>query len=213
MRIPTLAVLVFATGALAACGGATSDGPRRGTPIVLEIESAGILDGFVRNDGMVSTSGNGPGVGDLDEATTGLAFRMFYAFPLAEIPEGVTVTSVRLRVFQVSIVGSPYEDLGDLLVDHVDPGAGLDAGDYAGSTLSSNIGILAMGFGQNYANLGVSAEVDADRSAERSHSWFRLRFPVDSNTDRGNDVLVLGDGEGSRGPMNPPILEVTYVVP
>lgn len=211
MRIGTLGVMVVMLAIAPACGG--GDGPRRGTPVVLEIESVGLLDGFVRNDGMVFTNGGGPGVGDLDAATSGLAFRMFYAFRLDEIPEGVTVTSVRLRVFQLSIVGTPYENLGDLLVDHVEPGADLDPGDYAGNTLDSNIGTLAMGFGRNYANLGVSAQVAADRSAGRTHSWFRLRFPVDSNTDGGNDVLVLGDGEGSRGPDNPPILEVTYVVP
>lgn len=200
-------------GLLATACGSSGGGPRRGTPVVLEIESLGALDGFVRNDGLVITSGGGPGVGDLDEASAGLAFRMFYCFPLDDIPAGVVVTSVRLRVFQLSITGTPYEDLGNLLVDHVDPGAALDAGDYAGSTLASNIGALATGFGRNYANLGVANEVLQDTQAGRVRAWFRLRFPVDSNFDRGNDVLLLEDGEGSRGSPQAPILEVTYVVP
>ena len=212
MRAATLPALGIVALLLGACGGGAG-GPRRGTPVVLEIESVGILDGFVRNDGMVYTSGNGPGVGDLDAASLGLAFRMFYAFPLDEIPPGVVVTSVRLRVFQLSITGTPYEDLGDLLVDHVDPNGALDPGDYAGGTLTSNIGTLAMGFGQNYANLGVSNEVQEDLDAARGYSWFRLRFPVDSNVDGGNDVLLLEDGEGSRGSFRPPLLEVTYVRP
>lgn len=211
-RARTIGAVILA-GLLAGACGSSGGGPRRGTPQVLEIESLGLLDGFVRNDGLVATSGNGPGVGDLDQATPGLAFRMIYCFPLDEIPADVVVTSVRLRVFQLSLDGTPYEDLGDLLVDHVDPGAALDAADYAGGTLASNIGALATGFGQNYANLGVSSEVLADLDAGRGRSWFRLRFPVDSNLDRGNDVLLLEDGEGSRGSPQAPILEVTYVVP
>lgn len=213
MRTMGILGLALATAfGLAACGGGSRD-LRRNTPVLLEIESLGQLDGFVRNDGIVERHGQGPGVGDLDEAGRGLAFRMFYCFPLDDIPAGVVVTSVRLRVFQLSITGTPYEDLGNLLVDHVDPGAALDAGDYAGSTLASNIGALATGFGRNYANLGVANEVLQDTQAGRVRAWFRLRFPVDSNFDRGNDVLLLEDGEGSRGSPQAPILEVTYVVP
>ncbi len=209
MRRPLLGALA----ALLLLGCGSGGTMRRNVPILLEIESEGLLDGFIRNDGMVYTSGNGPGVGDLDAAQRGLAFRMFYAFPLDEIPDGVTITSVRLRVFQLGITGAPYEQLGDLLVDHVDPDMALEPGDYAGGTLVSNVGALAMGFGRNYANLGVASEVLDDRDAGRSHTWFRLRFPVDSNVDLGSDLLILEDGEGSRGSPHPPILEVTYVQP
>ncbi len=212
-RMGLTGLLVVTAFGLAACGGGGSRELRRNTPVLLEIESLGQLDGFVRNDGIVERNGQGPGVGDLDEADRGLAFRMFYCFPLDEIPEGVTVTSVTLRVFQLSTLGTPYEDLGPLLVDHVDPGEHLDAADFSGGTITSNLGELARGFGRNYANLGVADAVSRDRAAGRSRSWFRLRFPVDSNRDRGSDVVLLDDGEGSRGTQQVPMLEVRYVRP
>lgn len=196
---------------LGSCGGA--ERARGETPILLVIESDGARDGFVRSDGFVRVVGSGPGVGDLDDARQGLGLRMFYAFPLREIPAGAVITSITLRVFQEDVEGQPFADLGDLLVDHVDPDDALDPGDYTGGTITANVGSLSRDFVARYANLGVEAAVGLDRAEGRARSWFRLRFPRDSNLDGRDDVLLLNDGEDSRSSGNLPVLEVIYQRP
>lgn len=203
--------ILFALGvvvALAGCGGAGRAGPR--TPLLLVIESDGSRDGFVRSDGFVRVVGNGPGVGDLDAARLGLGMRMFYSFPLHRIPTDAIITSVTLRVFQEGMLGQPFADLGELLVDHVDPGTALDPGDYAGNTLTAEAGSLAVGFEERYVNLDVEACVARDQEEGRERSWFRLHFPRDSDLDGISDVLLLNDGENSRNTWNLPLLEVIY---
>jgi hypothetical protein len=209
-RILALACLALACP-LAGCGDGIGD--PRATSDTVVIEGDGTRDGYVRSDGMADQTGDGPGVGDLEVAMNGLAFRMFYSFDLAEIPAGATVTSVRLRVFQQGTQGDPYGNLGDVIVDHVAFGDVLDASDYAGGTLSSNIGTLMTSPLQVYMNLGVATQVQEDLAAGRARSQFRLRFPVDFNNDGGNDLVLLNDGENSRGIGNLPLLEVTYVTP
>jgi hypothetical protein len=196
---------------LAGCGSATT--PERETPILLVIESDGARDGFVRSDGFVRVVGSGPGVGDLDDARLGLGLRMFYSFPLREIPADAVITSMTLRVYQEATVGQPFSDLGELLVDHVDPGDALDPDDYDGNTLTSNVGSLSRDFERRYAILGVEDCVGRDLAEERTRSWFRLRFTRDSNLDGRDDLLLVNDGENSRGTGNLPLLEIIYLRP
>jgi hypothetical protein len=193
------------------CGSASA--PRQEAPILLVIESDGSRDGFIRTDGLVKVSGNGPAVGDLDDARVGLALRMFYSFPLHEIPDGAEITSVTLLVFQEGTLGQPFASLGELLVDHVNPGNALDPADYDGNSLSTDVGSLSRDFQQRYTNLDVGTSVSRDLVEGRARSWFRLRFPRDSNRDGNDDLLMLNDGENSRGSHNRPKLEVIYLRP
>ena len=207
-------VVAIALGILLAmggCGSADTSGQRR--PILLVIESEEARDGFVRSDGFLRVSGNGPGAGDLDATRLGLGLRMFYSFPLREIPADAIITSVTLRVFHEGTLGQPFANLGDLIVDHVDPGDSLAPEDYAGNTLEEDIGSLSFGFAQRYWSLGVDEFVARDQAAGRARSWFRLRFTRDSNLDGDDDVLMLNDGENSRRSNNLPLLEVIYTRP
>ncbi len=190
------------------CGAGAS--PAQDTPILLVIKSEGARDGFVRSDGFVRVVGNGPAVGDLDAARRGLGLRMFYSFSLREIPADAVILSVTLRVFQEGRLGRPFASLGELRVDHVNPGDSLDPADYAGNTLEANIGSLFREFVLSYASLSVDASVGRDRHEGRVRSWFRLGFPRDSNLDGGNDALLLNDGENSRRSHKLPLLEVIY---
>ncbi len=193
------------------CGSATN--PRQEVPILLAIESDGARDGFVRSDGFLRVVGSGPGVGDLDDARLGLGLRMFYSFPLREIPAGAQITSVALRVYQEDRSGRPYANLGDLLVDHIDPGDALDPADYEGNTLDADVGSLSQAFVRGYTILDVQSCVRRDMAEGRTRSWFRLRFPRDSNLDGENDIIILNDGENSRRSNNLPVLEVIYLRP
>lgn len=199
---------------LAGCGGAGPDIDRLGHVAQLEVlESIGGEDGWVRNDGEAEPNARGPAVGDLDNPTPGLAVRMFVSFDLSELPAGAVVTGATLRVFTLNVVGQPYTDLGPLNVDHVDYGASLDVTDYAGNTLQPAVGTIAAQHVSQYRNLDVATQVQTDLSAGRLRSQFRLRFPVDSNRDGGQDVVLIEDGERSRGTNNRPLLEVLYLVP
>jgi hypothetical protein len=201
-----LGILIAAGG----CGGGASV-PAGGTPILLAIKSDGGRDGFVRTDGFVRVVGNGPAAGDLDSARAGLGLRMFYSFPLVEIPQDAVITSVTLRVYQEGKIGQPYSGLGDLVVDHVNPGDSLDPSDFAGNTLDADIGNLSPELVGAYSSLPVGPQVGLDLIAGRERSWFRLRFSRDSNLDGGDDVVMLNDGEDSRHTRHLPLLEVIYV--
>ena len=80
--------------------------------------------------------------------------------------------SVTLRVFQEGRVGQPFADLGDLLVDHVDPGSALDPSDYEDNTIEE-LGTLAFGFARRYESLDVADCVAKDRDAGRGRSGGR----------------------------------------
>ncbi len=211
---PAALLLLLLGGALGGCGGAGPGVGRAGDLPELEVlESVGGEDGWVRNDGVADPQGGGPAVGDLDNPTQGLAVRMFLSFDLTVLPPGAVVTGATLRVFTTGQIGQPYTDLGPLGVDHVDFGPLLDASDYAGNTLQQGVGVLATEHIARYRSLDVATQVQADLSAGRTRSQFRLRLPVDSNRDLGQDLVLVEDGERSRGTPNPPLLEVLYLLP
>ncbi|MDJ0522016.1 MAG: hypothetical protein QNJ90_08060 [Planctomycetota bacterium] len=211
-RPTALLIALVLSVLLAACGSADTTA-RQQVPRLLVIESDGARDGFIRSDGFVRVVGSGPGVGDLDDARPGLSLRMFYSFPLFEIPPDAVISSITLRVYQVATVGQPYADLGDLLVDHVDPGNALGPDDYEENTLTQNVGTLARQFTPRIASLSVDACVLRDLDEGRTRSWFRLRFSRDTNLDDRDDVLIVNDGENSLRAGNVPVLEVIYVRP
>jgi len=141
--------------------------------------------------------------------------RMAYSFDLSELPAGAILQSATLRVWLSDTVGRPFTVLGNLVVDHVDLGSGLDVTDYAGGTLESNIGTLASGSAASqlgYRNLGVVSQVRSDIAAGRTRSDFRLRFAVDTSFDRFDDLVEVNDGADSRRLRAPTTLELVYLL-
>jgi hypothetical protein len=204
-----LLVVATALPLVPACGGSGGGGP-----LTLQILGEAALDGFVRTDGLVSAAGGGPAIGDLDHSHPGLGHRVFFSFSLAALPAGATVTSVALQITQGNVVGAPYATHGVAVLDHLDYGASLDAGDYDADALTLGFATASSEATLSTKTLDVTSQVLADLGAARPRSQFRLRFSLlDSDDDGAADAAGWVDSEvsGAGAPGMEPKLIVTYV--
>ncbi|BAV33955.1 hypothetical protein SCL_1650 [Sulfuricaulis limicola] len=184
------------------------------TPIV--VGSTSSLAGFIEFDGSAYTAisnGGSPRTGD-DEPSlfTGSRARQLFSFDLSNIPTTATVGAAILRLYQASQVGTPFNDLGSVVVDHVSYGATLDnsPGDYEGGLLAL-LGIFSTSDTIGYRTLDVTARVNSDVTNMRSRSQYRLRFsPLEINGDAASDHVQYTDAEDSCcGVSQPPQLAIT----
>ena len=182
-------------------------------PVTITLTSEWLLDGYRLNDGTGSNStdiliGNG----DITNPTGELVARGFMSFDLSDIPAGATIQSVELRFYQKEIQGSPYEKLGNLVLEHVYYGAILD--DIAYDT-------LALG----------SATVDRESSPQAWYilsdptvvNWlqssmdtglprqqFRLQFSQETDGDGQEDWVAIQSGGGILGSRQAPQMVITF---
>lgn len=196
---------------LAGCGGSGGGGSGPSGPLTVVISSTNARDGNIRSNGAVLIVAMF--VGDIDAITSGVSQRAVVGFDLvgAGIPPGATIQTATLSLQQGGSGGTPYTDLGNVLIDHVALGAAIDAADYSGNTLLSAFGVFSTDNAFDVRSLEVGARVQADVTAGRSFSDFRLRFATDTNLDGGSDYTQFGDSEGTV-PFGPnPTLTVTYL--
>jgi hypothetical protein len=154
---------------------------------------AGDRSGTVGGEGSV-TSGYLAGDG-----RTNVGNRMFFGFDLSSLPSDAIIVSARLQAADVGGgSGDPYSTMGDLLLDHVDVGASLDATDFAASALSSHIAILSQ-VRAGAKDAEVTAAVAADVAAGRSTSDFRAGFRDLTDGDSEIDTAVFLDDTFSPG--------------
>jgi hypothetical protein len=148
------------------------------------------IDGSIHSNGSPTDLGTDFSIGDFPDNSTD---RGFIGFNISTISSNVQ--SAVLIINQRSTIGTPYSDLGDLTVDHVDFGGSLDSGDFSGNTLSSNIGTISNNAGIGSKSLDVTPFVQDDIRAGRTTSQFRLRFipMTDGNSDI--DVAVIDSVE------------------
>jgi hypothetical protein len=171
-----------------------------------------VLDGFVTDDGFVDTAtSSAVAVGDTDGTFDNYA-RGFVRFDRSSLPPGATVVSATLRLHQSAVTGAPYATHGDVLVDHVDIGTSLDAGDFGALPLIPALGTLSDDAGIESKDVDVTAAVLADVLAGRTTSDFRLYFPLPTDGDGAEDYVQFDDVEGHFGD-GVPVLEVEYLPP
>jgi hypothetical protein len=204
-------VLLACCGALltVGCGGSGSDDPD------LTITSVPAFDGFITNTGFadVSTSSS-IAAGDTDGSFGNVA-RGLVRFDRSALPAGATIKHAVLRMNQAAVAGSPYGSpggLGSVLVDHVDLGSSIDLADFGGGILTATIGTLSSTAALGERSLDVTAAVQADASAARATSDFRLYFTVNSNANAADDFVTFNDAENHLG-GSVPVLVVTYSLP
>jgi hypothetical protein len=192
-------LLIFCTvslGTLTCCS--TDSEPQTGEPETLEINSVSSLDGWVESDGSASSDRGGPLTGDFEQDNPGVGYRQFFSFSLADIPEGAEILSSLLELYQTNAYGSPFSDLGSVVVDHVDYGATLDGTDYDMPALTPGIGTLSDNATEEYKTLDVTAYVQTDCAASRDYSQYRVRFSLQDNDDDGaRDSVSFTDAEDS----------------
>lgn len=204
--IAVIALGLLTSIGLAACGGSSNNQ----TPGSASITSTAALDGWVTSAGGFDATGGGAAVGDTSGNDTAA---QIFSFSLAGIPAGATITDAVLRIRQHSQIGTPYGTLGDVVVDHFDMGLDLDATDFAGGTILAGFGTLSTDGTQEYKEIGVAARVQADVTAGRTKSDFRVRFAVATDNDNGFDVTRFENGNDEYGTGDLPILEVTWLAP
>lgn len=199
------AVLFACCGALAliGCGGSGSDG------IDLTITSVATFDGFVTNTGFSDTfSASAIAAGDTDGSFMNVS-RGLVRFDRSTLPPGVTIQRAVLKMNQAAVAGAPYASLGDLVVDHVDLGAAVEATDFGGGLLTAQIGTLSTNATLGVKTVDVTDAVRADASAARPTSDFRLYFTVGTNANAADDFVTFNDAENHLG-GTVPVLVVTY---
>lgn len=193
---------VFVLGLLTACGtGATGIGGGGGGSVSDSLHIVTGLTGVVQTSGSITVDST-VFAGDQDATLPGLRARGFLTFDLSTIPAGKTIRTAKLKVIQSAVTGSPFSDLGTLVVDHLVFGNTLDSADFGQSALGSAFATLSdsAGLGNRLAN--VFQQVKADLQAGRTVSQFRVRFSLrDGDTDAINDNVKLNDIDDDPSPI------------
>ena len=186
---------------LLACGGS---GPHVTT---VTLPAVAALDGQTSSTGSASP-GAALVVGDF---SSNASARGHLRFDHSAIPTNAQVVAATLEVFQTVVTATPYADLGNVLVDHVDLGASLDAADHASPALLDSFGTLSTSPVLEGKTLDVTARVRADREAGRTTSDFRLHFAVPTDNDGVQELVIFNDTENNSGTLaQRPRLTLTY---
>lgn len=137
--------------------------------------------------------------------------RAYVGFDISGIPSNSTIVSATLRIYQGYINGTPYTDLGNMVVDHFNFGSSLDNNDWDSGTITSNIGTISNNATLEWKELDVKTAVEADLNASRTSSQYRLRFsPNETAADNKRDDSFCECAEDFFGAGNIPELVVTY---
>lgn len=116
--------------------------------------------------------------------TTKYGYRPVITYDLPILPGQGVVDSARAYIWQCEAYGyngaaniNPYT-IGHVTMDHVNMGRVVEtsATTFFGDTLQSNIGVIASDSSIGNKSLSVTAQVQADYSAKRTVSQFRLNW-------------------------------------
>ena len=180
---------------------------RTNSRITATFNSTSGLDGYVTSTGSAVTWSQAV-VGD---NSVNIAVRGFLSFDISGIPLSANIISATLRAYQEGVNGTPYADLGDVIVDHLNYGSILDGSDYDLAALQSNVGSLSNNAAIEYKTLDVTARVEADINAGRARSQYRLLLPTSTDSDNSEDSAFFTTANCCSG--NLPELVITYELP
>lgn len=182
-------------------------------PVTITLASEGMLDGYRLNDGTGSNSTDIlVGNGDLAILTGELVARGFMSFDLSDIPAGATIQSVELRFYQKEILGTPYEKLGNLVLEHVYYGAILDDGAYDTPALGTAV-VDRETSPQAWYVLSDPTLVDWLQSSIDTglpRQQFRLQFSQETDGDGQEDWIAIQSGGGILGSRQAPQMVITF---
>ena len=182
-------------------------------PVTITLTSEGMLDGYRLNDGTGSNSTDIlVGNGDLAILTGELVARGFMSFDLSDIPAEATIQSVELRFYQKEILGSPYEELGNLVLEHVYYGAILDDGAYDTPALGTAV-VDTEPSAQAWYVLSDPTLVDWLQSSMDTglpRQQFRLQFSQETDGDGQEDWIAIQSGGGILGSRQAPQMVITF---
>ena len=206
MRSCPVVVAALLCALVSACGGG-GGGPAGGPEETVVLRGDPAREGSILSTGLPLPSASGLFVGD---TSTNVSVRAFVSFPLVGIPAGATVVAARLEMAQGGVFGSPYAELGNLIVDHVDLGLALESLDYVNPAIRGEVGTLTFVATLGVYGLDVGERVQADLDAGRTRSEYRLLFEVPLSLDGGPDGSLWVDSADAGASGAPPRLTVTF---
>lgn len=162
------------------------------------------VDGYIDSEGDITYNASNK-VGDQPDNTF---MYILVGFDISGIHS--TVVSATLRLYQLSVGGSPYTNLGNLVADHVDFGTSIDGADFTGGTLTSNIGEISTSATLGWKTMDVTTYVQRDLDRGVTSSQFRLRFTKNTDSDGDVDLSDFESAENFGGTKSYPQLVVTY---
>lgn len=184
------ALLVASFAAIASLAGcpvtppATDDDTSR-IDVVFDRTGSLLRDSIFQNMTQASTI-----VGD---DSSNRPFCAFVSLNLNNIDDDENVTRVVLNLTAIVANGDPFGDFGTITVDHVNVVSGISASDYTGGTIQAAIAtIQSFPTGtQQPVTIDVTSQVNADRTAGRPISSFRLRFDAAPSADGLPDNVLI----------------------
>ncbi|MGE3182822.1 MAG: hypothetical protein AB7N71_14420 [Phycisphaerae bacterium] len=129
----------------------------------------------------------------LGDDSSNRPFCAFVSLNLNAINAEENVTRVVLNLTAIVANGDPFGDFGAITVDHVNVVSGINASDYSGGTIQASIATIApfpVGT-QQAVMIDVTSQVNADRTAGRPISSFRLRFDAAPSADGLPDNILI----------------------
>ena len=193
---------------VAGCGGGGGRGP---SPVTVTLVATPQLTGPVDSSGIIQNNVGSTNLraGDSSAPST-IRVRGFVSFDRAAIPAGARVLDATLTLTQEAVGGTPYVNLGSVVVDQVVYGNVLDAGAFDRS-FPSNQAFATLSTSETLGSRSVSAILPVQLAIDSGHAQvqFRVRFTID--TDGG----PFFDEVEFTGPQSPavagePRLVVTY---
>lgn len=170
----------------------------------LSISSTPELDGFWASDGTGSSIA-GIQIGRNPQVVT----RGFLTFDLTSVPEGVSISEAKVRLYLVREEGS-VSPMGDLMVDHVRYGDSLDASDYSSvAILSSFTELTRSGNTNNWLEADITDAVLDDIDRTRANTQYRIHFENEVR-NVSPDFLFIESGENYFSSNYPPELIIRH---
>lgn len=142
----------------------------------------------------------------LGDNASNKSFRAFVSF-LHNIPAGATIESAVLRIYSFHRDATPFTDLGNVIVDHLEYGL-LDAGCDDFDMTGDNIGTLATAYAVGYQSLDVKNVLMTDVAAGKTRTQFRFYHTLGTDNNNDQDLGYWYSGDSLN---NQPVLEVTYI--
>jgi hypothetical protein len=183
------------------------------TPGTVTVKSDPDLDGYRGNTGGGGTGQDIlAGNGDLTDPAGEKVWRGFMSFDLSGFPAGASITGVELRFFQAKVEGSPYQKLGNLVLEHVNYGASLGRPAFDTPALDSMALSPQPSSGTWYVVAGrdLAGWIEQDLAAGRERFQVRLRWAQETDGDNQEDYASMEPGNNFFGTGNVPVLVVTY---